>query len=278
MRRAPDLKAAKQDHGETQAVPVESVSEHLPVGHSEESVLQNFWSKVYTNVSGSVRSNLIPMLVSLVFSLSLVVAYRFEVTRPFFAAVSRLDKQWGIGFAMLLTGLAAGLAPMVVLALLRSLPKPLAPHLIFNVLLWSVYGAYAKLVVLVNLWMNGEGTDAVTVIKKMIIDRFVMTPFITYPFLIVPAYRFRDCNFSCQCFIASLRDGESLLLQYCSMLVTTWLIWIPCSLVAYSFPSELQILIIAVQLLWFSLLIGVVSARSVKSTPPCGCQDDVARV
>ena len=88
-------------------------------------------------------------------------------------------------------------------------------------------GVYVKGQYTLNAYINGDNTEISTVVRKVVYDQFVFSPFINYPLFFVPLFRYRDTGFSCQRFRASLRDRRGLLLQYCSMNVTNWCTWLP---------------------------------------------------
>lgn len=223
--------------------------------------------EIFTAVSSSIRESLLPMLISLATGLALVAAYfgGGETTRPGFTAIAHLEHQWGAGFSALSTLISAGIMPMVVQAVLGKAPRPLGPHIAFNICFWTAIGAYVKLQYVLNAWINGEHADTGTVIRKVLCDQFFFSALLTYPFVVVPAFRFRDCGFSCKLFAESLRDRRSLILQYCSMIVTCWCTWVPGCSIVYSFPSDLQTPVFSVIIFFFSVLLSIVSATANKS-------------
>jgi len=85
----------------------------------------------------------------------------------------------------------------------------------------------------------GNGSDLLTLVKKMLVDQFVLTPFIVAPlnvfvfFWIAHDFSFhRSCDeFPCPFVTRALMPN----------LVTNWCVWIPVVMAIYAFPPSLQI-------------------------------------
>jgi len=188
--------------------------------------------------------------------------YGLPVARPGFEAVADVEKNAGVLFSLVASLVCAGLAPMLVqVCLTKSLPQPFLSHLLFVVVFWSFLGVYVKGQYTFNEWLNGNEANLGTVLRKMACDQFLFSPFVNYVW-ITACFRFRDCNFSCSEFKASLKDRRGLMLQFCSMNVANWSTWLPGTAVIYSMPSALQMPCWSVIIFFYSSLLTLISSSS----------------
>eukprot|EP00441_Pelagodinium_beii_P016278 CAMPEP_0197657594 /NCGR_PEP_ID=MMETSP1338-20131121/44726_1 /TAXON_ID=43686 ORGANISM="Pelagodinium beii, Strain RCC1491" /NCGR_SAMPLE_ID=MMETSP1338 /ASSEMBLY_ACC=CAM_ASM_000754 /LENGTH=314 /DNA_ID=CAMNT_0043234003 /DNA_START=44 /DNA_END=988 /DNA_ORIENTATION=+ len=231
----------------------------------------SFLQEVVLTIRRGIWQNRLPtMMAIMVGSLFMGLYYGVPATEPVFRAVGDFEKDIPVLFSMFASMLCAGLAPMLVqFCLTRSWPKPFLSHLLFVVLFWSFLGVYVKGQYTFNAWLNGDTAELGTVIRKIVCDQFVFSPLVNYVW-ITACFRFRDCNFSCSEFRASLKDRRGLLLQFCAMNVANWSTWLPGVAVIYSMPSALQMPCWSVIIFFYSSLLTLISsstsARETKET------------
>lgn len=105
----------------------------------------------------------------------------------------------------------------------------------------------------------GNGTSAATVVSKVLVDQFIFTPFLHVP-MIQLALLYIKCELSCGTFVAVVhrrkmltRDGL-LADWWFPALLPTWMIWFPTVSVIYSLPPSLQLVILSIVIVFWSII------------------------
>jgi len=255
-------------------------TETASAGGSQGKDSDSFALEVVKVVVAGLKQCRVPSCISLSVGIALVLAFYVggSSTQPAFDAMADLQQSWGIVFSMVSTCLSAGILPMMLQLLLRQMPKPIHHHVAFNLVFWTLVGVIVDLLYKLNTFLHGEGTDPLTIARKVAFDQFVFNPFGIFPLFTVPLFRWRDCSFDCNKFKASLQDRRGVALQYCSLNLSNWCTWVPGCSVVYSFPTSLQLPIFSIIVFFFSILLTIVSksATSSQSDSLEACKDGVS--
>lgn len=259
-----DLEAASDSSGVANSAESDVSTAHSPIPSSRTiGDRHEFLIEVWSTIRRSVWQNRFPTLMAVVCGATFLAFYYCVAdARPFFETIGDAEKQQPILFSSVASMVCGGLAPMLAQCLVtKSLPKPFIHQFVFVVVFWSFLGVYVKGQYTLNTWINGEDAKIATVLGKTVCDQFLFSPFANYIWITL-CFRFRDSNFSCTEFKASLGDRRGLLLQYCSMNVANWCTWLPGVIVIYSLPSALQMPCWSVIVFFYSSLLTLVSAAS----------------
>jgi len=259
-----DLEAASESTGVAKSAESDASTAITPIPSSHSiGDKRKFLSEVWLTIRRSVWQNRLPTLMAVFFGATFLACYYLvSDARPFFETIGDVEEQNPILFSAVASMICGGLAPMLAQCLFtKSLPKPFVYQLMFVVIFWGFLGVYVKGQYTLNAWINGEDAKLATVLGKTVCDQFLFSPFANYIWITL-CFRFRDSNFSCTEFKASLKDRRGLLLQYCSMNVANWCTWLPGVIVIYSLPSALQMPCWSVIVFFYSSLLTLVSAAS----------------
>ncbi len=206
-----------------------------------------------------MRANLRPALALQGFALMLVFSYQaYSPARESFEAIARLKVEWGYTFSALSTALFGGVVPFVVLWVRGDIPVArAAKYLTFYVSFWLWKGVEVDAFYRAQALVFGEQADALTIATKTAVDQFVYNPLWAAPTQTV-FFLWKDCDFSlAECRRALARESASR--RVLSVLLSTWVVWIPAVAVVYSLPSPLQLPLFNLVLCFWCLLLSFVS-------------------
>eukprot|EP00429_Kryptoperidinium_foliaceum_P079925 CAMPEP_0176227566 /NCGR_PEP_ID=MMETSP0121_2-20121125/22830_1 /TAXON_ID=160619 /ORGANISM="Kryptoperidinium foliaceum, Strain CCMP 1326" /LENGTH=309 /DNA_ID=CAMNT_0017566843 /DNA_START=1 /DNA_END=930 /DNA_ORIENTATION=+ len=248
----------------------EQASERTAEMPSEKSVAQlgfrGLLREVFASVKQAARQNRIGAAISFVVGVALVLSYNFggAGARKGFNWLEKVQAEGGIPFSALATAVFGGFFPCVCQLALGKLPKPFYKHFIFQTALWAALGAAVNRLYFYQGELFGNGTDAVTVVKKVLFDQFVWNPFMATP-VVAPCYRWKDHGFTLrEC--RKVFEPRAMALSYCSMLLSVWVTWIPGTAVVYMFPTALQVPSFNVILFMYAVLIALVSQNATRAS------------
>eukprot|EP00931_Biecheleriopsis_adriatica_P118629 TRINITY_DN9398_c0_g2_i1.p1 TRINITY_DN9398_c0_g2~~TRINITY_DN9398_c0_g2_i1.p1 ORF type:complete len:409 (-),score=69.72 TRINITY_DN9398_c0_g2_i1:293-1447(-) len=221
----------------------------------------SFMREVALVVRDGIKKNRVPTCIAIVVGVTiLALFYLVPQSKPFFQQVQQVETANPIVFSMISSVVCGGLIPMLLQVILtKRMPTPLLGQVLFILAFWTFLGVWVKGQYSVITWLFGSSVDAVTLVKKVAIDQFVISPFVNYVW-ITACFRFRDSRFSCSAFAESLRDRRSLLLQYFGMNICNWSTWMPGATIIFAMPTSLQMPIWAAIMVFYSSLLTLVSA------------------
>jgi len=189
----------------------------------------------------SARANVVPMVVLWMMAVALVVGYYFV---PSVAVSLEPLKRWQIESGCLAAFLNrfffCGVVPGVFLLSVRSI-SPLMP--VTTAFAQGVWGGVSGVVYdFFYRWQCvwfGDGVDVATLLKKLLVDQFVITVFVIAPLnVLVFFWISRGFSFARFRFEFPRPFFSRALLPN---LVTNWCVWIPVALMIYAFPLALQV-------------------------------------
>lgn len=184
--------------------------------------------------------------------------YWVPAVSGFWQAVGELKIRWSYAFSLVATVMAAVWLPMFVQWLMGVLPeKDRFKRLGLMTLFWGYRGMEIDLFYRFQGWLFGVNNDARTLILKVVMDQFVMSPLWFVPTYVI-ALRWVDMGGSWSRTRTTL--GRDFWLRTCpTILVTNWLIWIPSLALVYSLPPALQFPLFSLVMCFFILLVTLLA-------------------
>ena len=228
------------------------------------------WAEPIRIGRASVRANAVPMFV-LWWLAGLLVAGYYCV--PFVAEALEPLARWqtedGWIAAFLNRFFFCGVVPGVFLFAVRSIRPRLPLATAFAQGVWGglsgvVYDFFYR-------WQCawfGNGIDFATLLKKLAVDQFVITPFVVAP-LNVFVFFWISREFSARWFKAEF-PRPFLSRALLPNLVTNWCVWIPVVLAIYAFPLALQVQVSGFACAFWALTCLQIGRRSSSSRSASG--------
>lgn len=212
-------------------------------------------------IAAVFRRNRVPCLALNSVAVALVVSYyQVPALAGFWEWMGLLKTRWSFAFSCLSTIFAAALLPSFVQWLQGVLPvENRWRRLLLLMLFWGYRGMEIDLFYRMQGWIFGNGTDALTMTKKVILDQFVASPLWFVPsYLIVLRWAELGGSWS--------RTRQTLNREFWTrtcptVLITNWLVWIPALALVYSLPPALQFPLFSVVMCCFILIVTVLAGR-----------------
>jgi hypothetical protein len=218
----------------------------------------------------AARANLVPGLIVQSLMLALVVAYYFvPATHAAFAVLAEAKRSGGICFTIVASALAGGVLPEIfVIAIFQhgKITRTNVGNVLFGIGLWALDGALVDLFYRLQIVLFGSVVSVAVVFKKVLLDQFVFTPFLTTP-LGMFCYEWKNQDYS------PAGMSRTLTLAFYKSktfpaIVAAWGVWIPLVSVIYSLPPLLQIPLFILALTFWVMLFNFISARNTKTGLP----------
>jgi hypothetical protein len=210
---------------------------------------------ILSTVGATFRQNRVACVLLNLLVIALVASYYLM---PSVAAVwdtvGAFKQHWSYGFSLASTILAAVLLPSIVQRMLGTLPVAgRMKRLVLLVLFWGYRGMEIDLFYRFQSWLFGDSTAASTLVKKVLLDQFVISPLWFVPTYVL-ALRWIDCGGSWARTRPTL--NREFWLHTCPVvLVTNWVVWIPTVALVYSLPAALQFPLFSVVMCFFILIV-----------------------
>jgi hypothetical protein len=210
---------------------------------------------ILSTVGATFRQNRVACVLLNLLVIALVASYYLM---PSVAAVwdtvGAFKQHWSYGFSLASTILAAVLLPSIVQRMLGTLPVAgRMKRLVLLVLFWGYRGMEIDLFYRFQSWLFGDSTAASTLVKKVLLDQFVISPLWFVPTYVL-ALRWIDCCGSWARTRPTL--NREFWLHTCPVvLVTNWVVWIPTVALVYSLPAALQFPLFSVVMCFFILIV-----------------------
>lgn len=206
----------------------------------------------------AARQNAIPGLTLLVVALALLGSYYGVplVQEQVDAFGSRL-MSWGSWSAVMMTMTFGGIIPLSIEAIqARSKGQAQRPlgQIVFTLLVWAVNGYLVHKFYLVQAYLFGNEITLSSVIKKVLVDQLVWVPVYVVPTFTL-FFLWRDCAFSA----SQVRDAlsrKSYLERTIPLMISNWSVWTPAVCVIYAFPLALQVILMNLILVFWSLILS----------------------
>ncbi|MBK8095261.1 MAG: Mpv17/PMP22 family protein [Verrucomicrobiaceae bacterium] len=216
---------------------------------------------ILSSISSVFRQNRVPcVLLNIVVVLLVGSYYQLPAVADAWQSIGELKIRWSYFFSLCSTILAAVLLPSFVQWLLGTLPQADRMRRIgLLALFWGYRGMEIDLFYRLQGYLFGTGNDARTLITKVAVDQFIMSPLWFVPTLLI-AMRWVDMGGSWARTRATL--DRSFWTRTCpTVLITNWLVWIPTLALVYSLPPALQFPLFSVVMCFFILIVTVLARQ-----------------
>ncbi len=205
----------------------------------------------------AIRRNALPGLALWVVGAAVLAGYFLvPALMPAFAAAAAWQHDGGMAASGVLTAIAGGLVPSLVLAGRGQLHgRGLAVHVVGAALFWFYRGVEVDLFYrLQSLWF-GDGADPATLLKKVLVDQLLYTALWSIPTTFLFFFWFTDCRRRWSTFRAGL-TGHTLGVRLPALVVSAWAVWIPMVCIINSVPPDLRVPVLALALVFWSLCVS----------------------
>lgn len=216
---------------------------------------------IFATIATVFRENRASCLALNTIAATLVVSYyQVPALAGFWESLGELKTRWSFGFACASTIFAAAVLPTVIQRAQGVLPSEgRVRRLLLLTLFWGYRGMEIDLFYRVQGWLFGHGNDATTLVKKVLVDQFVMSPVWFVPTYVI-ALRWVDLGGSWSRTRPTL-DREFWLRTCPTVLITNWLVWIPALALVYSLPAALQFPLFSVVMCFFILVVTMMTRK-----------------
>lgn len=195
---------------------------------------------VFSDIALALNKTFTTSLIML--SIACLLGYLFfyvEQVRFLFDWMAVRKMQYGLLYGVVSTAVFGGLIPFCVLVANKTIRHKFAQNLAFYLFLWALMGLLVDAFYqLQGNWFGYDNTLAVLV-KKVLLDQFVFSAFLTCPLLTV-SFMWRNYEFSFSTTMNQI-DRSLFTRSIPKTVVTNWIIWLPAVCLIYSMPQSLQI-------------------------------------
>jgi hypothetical protein len=216
---------------------------------------------ILATIMAVFRLNRAPCLVLNAIAVALVVSYyQVPALAGFWQALGAFKTHWSFAFSCVSTMFAAAIMPAAIQHFMGTLPREgKGRRLLLLMLFWGYRGMEIDLFYHFQTWLFGDAHDATTLVKKVLVDQFVMSPIWFVPTYVI-ALRWVEMGGSWARTRATL--NREFWTRTCPMvLITNWLVWIPALALVYSLPAALQFPLFSVVMCFFILVVTVMTRR-----------------
>lgn len=217
--------------------------------------------RILATIAAVFRQNRAPCLVLNAVAVSLVVSYyKVPALAGFWDSLGLFKIRWSFVFSCVSTMFAAAILPSLIQWMQGVLPREgRVRRVMLLMLFWGYRGMEIDLFYRLQGRLFGEGNDAVTLLKKVLVDQFVASPLWFVPTYVI-ALRWVELGGSWQRTRPTL-DREFWTRTCPTVLITNWLVWIPALALVYSLPAALQFPLFSVVMCFFILIVTVMARR-----------------
>jgi hypothetical protein len=220
---------------------------------------------IASQIAAVFRENRVPCIALNLIVITLVGSYyQVPAVAAVWEAVGAFKLRLACVFSLGSTIFVAALLPSLVQFVMGTLPpEGRWKRVGLLSLFWGYRGIEIDLFYQLQGWLFGTGNDAMTLLKKVAVDQFVMSPIWFVPTVLI-AMRWVDMGGSWTRTRASLtRDFWT---RTCpAVMVTNWLVWIPTLALVYSLPPALQFPLFSVVMCFFILIVTLLAREDQRS-------------
>lgn len=207
----------------------------------------------------AAKQNMIPGIILQIIALTLIICYyQIPSFRQKMDVLGGLNIEFSPWFAIFMTMLFGGAIPLIIEGVHakkhRKSPRT-SSQIIFTILVWGINGALTALLYKYQDIIFGSELNFSTVAKKVMVDQFVWVPLYVVPVFTL-LFLWRDCKFSFAETRLSLRR-KNFLDRALPLMISNWAIWIPSVSIIYAFPLSLQMVLMNLILVFWSLILTV---------------------
>lgn len=204
----------------------------------------------------AIRQNWLSGLILQGFAVIIVLSYYFvPAFQSLLGNIAEWKQKGGYLFSAVSTALFGGLFPLMI-QLWFERERLRLDHMktgLFIVGFWAYRGVEVDLFYRFQAFWHGDNHAFLTILKKTMTDQFVYAPF--WSILIVTlGILFKECGLSFRKTRSQL-NRSFITVTYPSIVISTWLLWIPAVSVIYALPALLQIPMMNLVVCFYSILL-----------------------
>lgn len=213
----------------------------------------------------AAKANLLPgLLLQTLMVVFLALYVKHEGTREFLGNVADLKKEAGYAFAFTSYVISAALLPEILRVGFFQKGRVSWWNLrnfLTAAPFWGCIGMLVDFFYRCQAMWFGTGNDWATILKKMVVDQFIYSPFVGTP-ITIAYFAWRDAGFRRAALKWILRP-RFLMERTFMVQVAGWCIWIPGVCLVYFMPSEMQVPVaVLIQCFWVLVFTLVNKSRS----------------
>lgn len=171
---------------------------------------------------------------------SVVAYYKVEAAAGFFATMAGWKAHGGLMFAALANVISAGVLPELLKRIFRppTIQPPSLSELAHQFAMWAALGIFVDVFYGLQSHLFGNGTDAGTLLIKVVVDQLVFTPLVGLPF-IVGWFTLREVHYKPRAWLSAMMK-RSAIHRALQIWISCLAFWPVMLLIIYSLPHELQ--------------------------------------
>lgn len=205
----------------------------------------------------AARQNIVPGIILQLVALALIISYyNIPAVSTALDRVGEVNIKWSPWFAVVVTMFFGGVIPLSIEALTakkQGRDQKNAMQIAFTLLVWGVNGFLTDRFYVFQAHVFGNEVEFFTVAKKVIVDQFIWVPIYVVPVFTL-TFLWRDSLFS----LTRMKERlvqKGFVERGAPMMISNWSVWIPAVSVIYAFPLALQLILMNLILVFWSLML-----------------------
>jgi hypothetical protein len=192
---------------------------------------------------------------------SVVAYYRIESAAGFFGTMADWKASGGLLFAGLANVVSGGVLPELLKRIFRppTIPPPKLRELAHQFVMWGVLGITIDIFYQMQGQLFGHGTDAGTLLIKVVVDQLVFTPLVGVPF-IVSWFALYEARYRPRVWASAMLTRNAVL-HGMQLWISCLAFWPVMLLIIYSLPQALQFSLFLFGNAAYSLLLIFIARR-----------------
>ena len=215
--------------------------------------------KLINECKKSIKVNLVPGLILQTFAVALLVMYyNVDAVKMLCNDIADLKTSYGYLFSGTSTAIFGGLLPTLFMISRGNIKRAFwVSHTLFFCLFWFYKGIEVDFLYRMQAVMFGNDSDFSTIAKKVAFDQFVYNLLYACASITI-CYMWKDNGFSFKETKKKI-NKETFTLTLPSVIVSTWIVWIPTTAIVYSLPAPLQVPLFNIVLCFFVLIVATLT-------------------
>lgn len=219
---------------------------------------------LYTPLLLALRTYWPAILIIQGTALGAVLAYyHIEAAAGFFATLADWKTHGGLWFAALANVISAGVLPELLKRIFRppSIKPPGALELAHQFGMWAILGINVALFYALQSRLFGDGTDAGTLLIKVLFDQLVFTPLVGVP-IILGWFKLYEVRYDPRTWLKAMAK-RSVVVHGLELWISCLAFWPVMLLIIYSLPQALQFSLFLFGNAAYSILLIFIARRQV---------------
>jgi hypothetical protein len=251
-----------------QAVPLPVQLDGPVIVQAQPPTLRSFLAKAVAPAWLAARKRLGAMILIQVCGAVLVAAYyTWPSVQEAMGTVGAVKERGGLWFAIITSVAAGAIVPEVAKMAVgeRRWPAERWRDLAHTSLMFGLNGVVGDRFYVILTTVVGTEAGFTTVVRKMLLDTFVFTPFVSLPIFLFLVL-LREERWSLRRFVGRL-DAGLVSDRMMPILIPCWIYWIPLQACLYSLPLSLQFPFAVTCVSAWSLVLIFVTKRMDRAAP-----------